>query len=88
MKIWLAERRFYSNEEVIAETNAYFTELDTCYYSEGINKAAHRSSTQKNVNQILVSSTLKYGYYTDNNIFGWANKIFWLIKFGWLYQLF
>ena len=40
------------------------------------------------INQILVGSTIEYGYYTDNQIFGWANKIFWLIKFGWLYQLF
>jgi len=37
MKKWLAGR-FYLNEEVIAETNAYFAELDQTYYSEGINK--------------------------------------------------
>jgi histone-lysine N-methyltransferase SETMAR len=37
MKKWLAGIRFYSNEEVIAETNAYFTELCQSYYSEGIN---------------------------------------------------
>ena len=36
----------------------------------------------------LVDSTIEYGYYTDNQIFGWANNICWLIKFGWLYQLF
>ena len=28
------------------------------------------------MNQILVGSTIEYGYYTDNQIFGWANKIF------------
>jgi len=37
MKKWLAERRFYSKEEMIAETNAYFAELNQFYYSEGIN---------------------------------------------------
>ena len=42
MKKWLAGRRFYSNEEVIAETNAYFEELDQSYYSEGINKLEQR----------------------------------------------
>ena len=41
MKKWLAGRRFYSNEEVIAETNTYFAELDKFYYSEGINKLEH-----------------------------------------------
>jgi hypothetical protein len=38
MKKWLAGRRFYSNEEVTAETNACFAELCQSYYSEGINK--------------------------------------------------
>ena len=37
------------------------------------------------INQILVGSIIKYGYYTDNQIFSWPNKIFWLIKFGRLY---
>ena len=41
-KKWLAGRRFYSNEEVIAETNAYFAELCQSYYSEGINKLEQR----------------------------------------------
>jgi len=41
MKKWLAGR-FYLNEEVIAETNAYFAELDQFYYSEGINKLEQR----------------------------------------------
>ena len=39
-------------------------------------------------NQNLVDSTIEFGYYTDNQIFAWANKTFLLIKFGWLYQLF
>jgi histone-lysine N-methyltransferase SETMAR len=38
MKKWLAGRRFYSNEEVNAEMNAYFAELCQSYYSEGMNK--------------------------------------------------
>ena len=38
--------------------------------------------------ECLFGSTIEYGYYTDNKIFGWANKMFWLIKFSWLYQLF
>jgi len=42
MKKWLAGRRFYSNEEVIAEMNVYFGELDQSYYSEGINKLEQR----------------------------------------------
>ena len=40
------------------------------------------------INQILVGLTIEYGYHTDNQIFGWANKIFWIIKFGPLYQSF
>ena len=40
------------------------------------------------INQSLVGSTIEYGYYTYNQIFGWPNKIFWLVKFGWSYQLF
>jgi len=42
MKKWLAGRRFYSNEEVIAETNAYFADLCQSYYLEGINKLEKR----------------------------------------------
>ena len=34
------------------------------------------------INQIFVGSTIEYGYYTDNQIFGWTKKNFWLIKFG------
>ncbi|EFN74631.1 Histone-lysine N-methyltransferase SETMAR, partial [Camponotus floridanus] len=32
MKKWLAERKFYSNEEVIAETNAYFAGLPILFF--------------------------------------------------------
>ena len=42
LKKWLAGQRFYSNEEVIADTNGYFADLDKPYYSEGINKLEHR----------------------------------------------
>jgi len=45
MKKWLAGRRFYSNEEVTAETNAYFAELCQSSYSEGINKLEQRCTT-------------------------------------------
>ena len=43
MKKLLAEKIFYSNEKVIAQTNAYFAELDESCYSEGINKLEQRS---------------------------------------------
>jgi [histone H3]-lysine36 N-dimethyltransferase SETMAR len=36
LKRWLAGKRFHSNEEVIAETDAYFGELDDDYYKKGI----------------------------------------------------
>jgi len=42
MKKWLAGRRFYSKEKVIAETNAYFAELRQSCYLEGINKLEQR----------------------------------------------
>ena len=32
------------------------------------------------INQILVGSTIEYGYCTDNQNFGWLNKILWLIQ--------
>ena len=35
LKRWLAGKRFYSNEEVIVETNAYFEELSADYYKRG-----------------------------------------------------
>jgi hypothetical protein len=41
LKKWLGGRRFTSNEEVIAETNGYFAELEESY-CEGIKKLEHR----------------------------------------------
>ncbi|KYQ59982.1 hypothetical protein ALC60_00953 [Trachymyrmex zeteki] len=35
---WLGGKRFTSNEEVIAETEAYFAEFDKSYFSEGLKK--------------------------------------------------
>jgi histone-lysine N-methyltransferase SETMAR len=42
LKKWLGGRRFTSNEEVKAETNGYFAELEESYYCEGIKKLEHR----------------------------------------------
>ena len=42
LKKWLGGRRFTSNEEVIAETNAYFAEFDKSYYLEGLKKLENR----------------------------------------------
>jgi hypothetical protein len=42
MKKWLAGRRFYSNEEMIVEMNAYFAELCQSYYLERNNKLEQR----------------------------------------------
>ncbi|CAK9833005.1 Mariner Mos1 transposase [Anthophora retusa] len=42
MKKRLAGKKFLSNEEVIAETNYYFADLDKSYYMEGIAKLEHR----------------------------------------------
>lgn len=36
LKKWLSGKKFYSNEEVIAETNAYFEELEKKTYLKGI----------------------------------------------------
>ncbi|EGI70969.1 Mariner Mos1 transposase [Acromyrmex echinatior] len=36
LKRWLQGKRFTSNEEVIAETEAYFEGLDISYYRKGI----------------------------------------------------
>lgn len=38
LKRWLCGKRFYSNEELEDETNAYFAGLSKEYYSKGINK--------------------------------------------------
>ena len=42
LKKWLAGKRFSSNNEVKAETNAYFAELNKSYYTEGIKKLESR----------------------------------------------
>lgn len=42
LKKWLGGKRFASNEEVIAETNAYFEEFDKSYYLEGLKKLENR----------------------------------------------
>jgi len=36
LKRWLQGKRFTSNEEVIAKTEAYFEGLDVSYYRKGI----------------------------------------------------
>lgn len=42
LKKWLGGKRFGSNEEVMAETNAYFEEFDKSYYLDGIKKLEYR----------------------------------------------
>ncbi|XP_033221437.1 protein GVQW3-like [Belonocnema kinseyi] len=42
LKRWLTGKRFYSNEELIAETEAYFGDLPIEYFSDGINKLENR----------------------------------------------
>src|ERR1700712_1634247 len=42
MKKWLGGKRFASNEEVITETEAYFTEFEKSYYLEGLQKLENR----------------------------------------------
>jgi len=41
LKIWLGGKKFSSNEEVIAAVDAYFEDLETFYFSEGIKKLEH-----------------------------------------------
>lgn len=38
LKKWLAGKKFSSNEDVIAETEAYFGEFDKSYFLEGLKK--------------------------------------------------
>ncbi|KAG5330265.1 MOS1T transposase, partial [Acromyrmex heyeri] len=38
LKKWLGGKKFTSNEEIIAETEAYFAEFDKSYFSEGLKK--------------------------------------------------
>jgi [histone H3]-lysine36 N-dimethyltransferase SETMAR len=42
LKNWLGGSKFKSDEEVIAGVNAYFADLETSFFSEGIKKAEHR----------------------------------------------
>ena len=42
LKKILQEKRFGSNEEVIAETNAYFEDKDKSFYMAGIEKLEKR----------------------------------------------
>lgn len=44
LKKWLGGRRFSSNDEVKAETTAYFAELDSSHYADGIKKLESRWS--------------------------------------------
>ena len=37
-KKWLGGNRFYSNDEIISETNTYFEDLEKSYFLEGIQK--------------------------------------------------
>jgi len=39
---WLQGKRFRSNEEVIAEIEAYFKDLDISYYRKGIEMLENR----------------------------------------------
>ena len=42
MKKWLGGKRFTSNEEVIAATEAYFAEFDKTYFLDGLKKLKYR----------------------------------------------
>ena len=42
LKIWLGEKKFLSDEEVIAAADEYFKGLETSYFSEGIKKLEER----------------------------------------------
>ncbi|KMQ82022.1 mariner transposase, partial [Lasius niger] len=42
MKKWLGGKRFASNEEIIAETNAYFAAFENSYFLEGLKKLENR----------------------------------------------
>jgi hypothetical protein len=42
LKRWLQGKRFRSNEEVIAETEAYFEGLDVSHYKKGIEMLENR----------------------------------------------
>lgn len=42
MKKWLGGKRFTSNEEVIAEIEAYFAEFDKSYFLDGLKQLEYR----------------------------------------------
>ena len=42
LKKWLGGRRFYSNDEIISQTNTYFEDLEKSYFLEGIQKLEKR----------------------------------------------
>ena len=42
LKKWLGGKRFYSNDEIISQTNTYFEELEKSYFLEGIPKLEKR----------------------------------------------
>ncbi|QQP31674.1 Putative mariner transposase [Caligus rogercresseyi] len=42
LKKWLAGKRFYSNNEIISQTNTYFEDLEKSYFLEGIKKLEKR----------------------------------------------
>ena len=39
---WLGGKRFYSNDEIISQTNTYFDDLEKSYYLERIQKLEKR----------------------------------------------
>ena len=42
LKKWLGGKRFYSNDEIISQTNTYFEDLGKSYFLEGIQKLEKR----------------------------------------------
>ncbi|QQP55123.1 Putative mariner length, partial [Caligus rogercresseyi] len=42
LKKWLTGKRFYSNNEIISQTNTYFEDLEKSYFLEGIKKLEKR----------------------------------------------
>ena len=42
LKKWLGGKRFYSNDEIILQTNTYFEYLEKSYFLEGIQKLEKR----------------------------------------------
>ena len=42
LKKWLGGKRFYSNDEIISQTNKYFEDLEKYYFLVGIQKLEKR----------------------------------------------